>query len=132
MGHIMKYTKKQISAAFESLKKRSENHGLETVGVVITSVSRSGMSRRMRFYAPDFQEITSEIATVEGLPCNENGMRVDGGGMDMIFHVLSNLNYAMARHDHPGLTVQEIQKKVGYSNYYADYVVNADKYRRLG
>lgn len=128
----MKYTKEQISEAFDFLKNRSANHGLETVGVVITSVSRSGMSRRMRFYAPDFQEITGEIATVEGLPCNENGLKVEGCGMDMIFHVLSNLNYAMARHDHPGLTVQEIQEKVGYSNYYTDYMVNANRYRLLG
>jgi hypothetical protein len=74
----------------------------------VQSVSRSGMSRRIRFYAayiddrtkePGIADITWAIARIGGYGMNDRGLRVDGCGMDMCFAVISNFNYLAASHD---------------------------------
>ena len=103
------------------------------VGVIITNVSKSGMSRQMKFYADGFQNVTRAIATItENRYNDKNGtLSVSGCGMDMVFAVLSSLNYKMAQYD-TGKTLQELHKtgECG-ERIYDKYFVNANHYRLL-
>lgn len=75
----------------------------DTVTCVLRSVSRSGMSRRIDFYkfAPaadgkvDKFYLSGLIGTALGWSVNNTGLRVDGCGMDMGFHVVHELGYAL-------------------------------------
>jgi hypothetical protein len=124
----MKTTKEAKQKAYENLK---EIRG-QRIGVVIKSVSRSGMSRRFEFYAEGYKRIGSDIATLLEYPYDyDKGLRADGCGMDMIFSVLSNLNYRMATLD-TGKTIQELltTKECG-ERIYDNYFVDADHYTTL-
>jgi hypothetical protein len=123
----MKYTKEQKQNAYRILKR---NYG-ERFAAIITSVSKSGMSRRIKFYAADFQHVGYYIAVLLDLPWDDcKGLRVDGCGMDMIFDVLSRLNFIMAELD----TTEERQawvdtnpkKMIGH-----DYFTDANHYTLL-
>jgi hypothetical protein len=123
----MKTTEKAKVEAYESLKKY---RGAQ-VGAVIKSVSRSGMARRIEFYAGDMHRITWDISQLLEYPLNDKGMLVTGCGMDMVFSVLSNLNYAMAQRD-TGKTLQELLKtKECGERIYDTYFINANNYRLL-
>lgn len=66
--------------------------------VIIHSVSRSGMTRKMSFFHERTRRnCTREIGQILdwGLD-KEDHLIVGGYGMDMIFHTLSNLSYAMS------------------------------------
>lgn len=78
------------------------------VYVNVTSVSASGMSRRMCVYVilpsnyatcGELVNITADIATACDLPINDHGVRVDGGGMDMRFHLIDTMAHAIGRGD---------------------------------
>ena len=123
----MKAKEKEKIEAYEHLK---QYRGKE-VAVVINSVSRSGMSRRMEFYADGFNRIGYSIAKFLDYPYNDKGIRVDGCGMDMVFHILSNLNYAMAQRD-TGKTIKELLKTGECGKHIYDvYFFNANNYRTL-
>jgi len=58
---------------------------------VVVSVSRSGMSRRIRFYAGsagDTHDLTYEFAKLTGWSLDDRGLLVQGCGMDMVFHTV--------------------------------------------
>lgn len=103
------------------------------VAVNIVKVARSGASRQMKFYIDGFIDITEAVADLTGnsFSCVNGAMTVRGGGMDMVFSVLSNLNYKMAQVD-TGKTIQELLKtgECGV-RIYDNYFVNADKYTTL-
>ena len=123
----MKVSKKDKQEAYELLKQYKG----QKIACCIKSVSRSGMTRRMEFYFPDFRRITWAIATILEWSYNvDKGLSVGGCGMDMIFHTLSTLNYAMCTLDNPGMTYQEKSAKFG-SCYYQDYFINANNYSIL-
>jgi hypothetical protein len=91
----------------------------------ISRVSRSGMSRTMKFFFigknGNLYNVTNIIASITDQNINKNGeLRVSGCGMDMVFHVLSSFNYAMARRE-TGKT----------TNNYDSYYINADKYQLI-
>lgn len=74
----------------------------DTVTCVLRSVSRSGMSRRIDFYkfAADGGAVvklylSGLIGTALGWSCGRDGLRVQGCGMDMGFHVVHELGYAL-------------------------------------
>jgi hypothetical protein len=120
----MKYTKEEQKQAYEVLiKYRGQNFG-----ACIKSVSRSGMCRRIEFYSNDFNRIGYYIARLIEYPYNvdKGGLQVTGCGMDMIFHVLSSLNYTMARLD----GVYDKLKNEG-KRIYDDYFTNAERYTLL-
>lgn len=81
-----------------------------TVYGIVRSVSRSGMSRRIDFYAIDPTDarpvfLTGYISTLLGMPWKDkrDGLSVSGCGMDMIFHVVNNLSMALycpEKYDH--------------------------------
>ena len=135
----MAYTKSEMAQAWETI----EQYRGARVKAEVQSVSRSGMSRRIRFYAatiyrgkPDIDDITWLLARIGGYGMNDSGLRVDGCGMDMCFSVVSNFNYAAASHDlekkDPGLswTTPEGCKALGLpagSRIYDDYFFDANR-----
>lgn len=105
------------------------------VYVNLVSVSASGMSRKMKFYIAidgEIRNVTYPIAGALGYALtNDDCIRVSGGGMDMVFSVLSNLNYTMAQKD-TGKTLEELLKmKECGERIYDRYYVNADHYQLL-
>lgn len=69
-----------------------------TVYTSVTSVARSGMSRRIRVYVVDngeIRSITHLVAAFLGYSSDpDRGMLVRGCGMDMGFHVVYSLSRA--------------------------------------
>jgi hypothetical protein len=124
----MKTTKQEKAQAYQDLLK----YRGQQVAAAVKSVSKSGMSRRIEFYGPDFRRIGGDIANLLEYSYDyTKGMRVDGCGMDMIFSVLSNLNYEMAQRD-TGKTIQELLKtKECGEHIYDTYFVNANNYQTL-
>lgn len=103
-----------MTLAKQSKKSRQEDCKKELLGMlkhgdkiytVLRSVSRSGMSRRMDVYffnsSCEKYFLTSKVADLlEYSYTTENwrksaGMRVDGCGMDMGYHVVESLSYAL-------------------------------------
>lgn len=81
---------------------------LSEVHCLVTTVARSGMSRRIRFFitylgegnvggnlqpVPAIQEITHWVGQVLGNNVNNDGMQITGCGMDMGFAAVHNLSY---------------------------------------
>lgn len=77
-----------------------------TVYATVRTVSRSGMSRRIDLYTiaadenrdggrPWLAYLSRLAAAVLGWPCNDNGVRVDGCGMDMRHHLVEALSFAL-------------------------------------
>jgi hypothetical protein len=97
----------------------------------ITKVSNLGMTRKMRFFSipkgqanEDLINITHLISIIADYKLDKNhDLIVSGCGMDMIFSVLSNFNYAMARFNN-------YQKKEG-ERIYDTYWIDADHYNTL-
>lgn len=68
----------------------------DTVYGIVRHVSRSGMSRRIDFYVIKNNEplfLTGAMAAlgIGTFPRTGQGLRVDGCGMDMVFHCVYNL-----------------------------------------
>lgn len=93
----------EIASAKETL---INNYGLANgarVYVSIDSVSKSGMTRKMRVFAiSDGQlcNITWYVGLALGWPVSDNNynqrvIKVDGTGMDMAFHLVNCLAYAL-------------------------------------
>ncbi len=69
-----------------------------TVYTVLRNVSRSGMSRRIDLYAwvnGEKMYLSGMAAAVMGDRCKGGGIIVSGCGMDMGFHVVYNLAWAL-------------------------------------
>ena len=81
------------------------------VYATVRTVARSGMSRRIDLYAirpgtprhrdghPWLARLSFHAAAVLGWPVNDDGVRVDGGGMDMRHHLVEALSFALFGHD---------------------------------
>lgn len=98
---------------------------------IVNSVSRSGMSRRIEFYVVDNNDIIRigfYISRFLGYKydADKGGLFVSGCGMDMIFSVLSSLNYAMARYEGKYDDLRDKGKRI-YDNYFVD----SNNYGRL-
>ena len=124
----MKHTKEQFQSSLDYLRKF---RGCQVVAK-ISSVSRSGMSRRIQFYCikdNNLVYLTGTIAVILDAPHNDNGILVKGCGMDMIFHTLSNLNYEMARLDTGKNITELLQTKECGERIYDKYFFDANNYR---
>ena len=98
-------TAHRARATREALEVLSDSYhitrGTEIRGVVM-SVARSGMSRRIRFFVADegkVWDVTGYVARAIGEhgenAVNDDGLRVDGCGMDMVFHTVYRLSSVM-------------------------------------
>ena len=97
---MSKASKADRDEAIERLRKYLRPG--DTVTCILRSVSRSGMSRRIDFYklAPNGDTVdkfylSGSIGTALGWSCDNKGLRVAGCGMDMGFHVVHELGYAL-------------------------------------
>jgi hypothetical protein len=90
----MKITKQEKAEALEMLKHYIKPSS--KINIVITSVARSGMSRRMKVYSHNMDlNFTYNIAIVLELPLSDEGVRVGGAGMDMTFWLANALTHAL-------------------------------------
>jgi hypothetical protein len=91
----MKYSKESIDAANKVLRERID-WSIPPIATV-KSVSRSGMSRKIAFSARGLDgndyNVTHQIAVCMGLSMDRDlhAIKIAGGGMDMIFHILYGL-----------------------------------------
>ncbi len=77
---------------------RTHKGDRQTVYCIVGHVSKSGMSRDIRFYVVHNGELVSltwAIATVLGYPIKSEGLRIGGAGMDMRFAVLDHLAHKL-------------------------------------
>lgn len=92
--------------------------------VVIKTVSKSGMMRKMDFYViykNDLVRINGAIEDIADYKLDRNGsVIVSGCGMDMVFSVLSNFNYAIST---------KINKKM--TKNYSTFFFNANNYKLI-
>lgn len=75
-----------------------DRDGRPIVHTIVTHVSRSGMSRRMRLfmvYAGEICEITTRTARALGWRTKDGDLIVEGCGMDMGFHAVYSLACAL-------------------------------------
>lgn len=66
-----------------------------TLTIVVKSVSRSGMCRRMKVCGKDMANLTGWIGELCGLSQNDQGLRVTGAGMDMCFWLADNITRSL-------------------------------------
>lgn len=101
---MSKYTKEEVTNAKAKLVDLLSQTDSDIYGNV-TSVAKSGMSRKIRFYLsmpkdsfrnkPYIWDITWHISRALELPMDDDGLKVSGCGMDMIFHTIDSLGYAL-------------------------------------
>jgi len=118
----------------EAIQRIQAFRGLKIYANVV-HISRSGMTRHIKFYAEKagtLDRITYSIAKIlDYRVAKDDGLIVNGCGMDMIFSVLSNLNYTMAQVD-TGKTIQELlQTKEFGVHIYDKYFFDANSYVML-
>lgn len=99
LKHFLKYRNKQVF-------------------VNITKVSKSGMTRKMRFYVINknhqLERINYEISVIADYKLDLNSdLIVKGCGMDMVFSVLSNFNYAISK-------ILDGKQTKNYATYFFD------------
>ena len=111
-GLTMRYTAEEVKNATEMLKKFCPQG--ETVQCVLRGVSRSGMQRRIDFYVivnqnrgagmrPYLQYISGWMAVLLGMTRQDRGLKVNGCGMDMGFHMVDTLASALYGRDKRGI-----------------------------
>lgn len=89
-----------ILQSIEKVKAMLE--GVDTVYGIVRHVSASGMSRDIDLYIIKDNRpvyLTGYASTILGYPFSvkNGGMKVGGCGMDMVFHCVSSLCYAIDR-----------------------------------
>lgn len=93
----MSYTKKAIQESKNSLTQNYLKPG-DTVYLVLSRVSRSGMSRVIKCLTHDHLNISFDVARASDSPFvagMQGGVRVSGCGMDMGLHLVDTLSYAL-------------------------------------
>ena len=93
-----KHYKKEVQEAFDTLRKMLKPG--DTVHTILDNVSRSGMSRDIRVVVlrdGEAMHPNYSVSVLLGYPRAKrgDGMRVGGCGMDMGFHIVHSLGYAL-------------------------------------
>jgi hypothetical protein len=121
-------TKNELSK--ESLQYFLDNFRHKKIMACVTRVARSGMSRRISFAAinnaGEIERLNFYLSKLLGLNLNDDGLKVSGCGMDMIFHTLTCLNYAIGKIE--GIDIFGIG---GASFSYDKYFIDANNYITL-
>ena len=74
------------------------------LSLIVTHVSRSGMSRTIKVlgsWGGIIHDVSREVARLTGHRWSERGVHVSGCGMDMGFHLMTILGNAWAKHAEP-------------------------------
>jgi hypothetical protein len=105
----------QRANAIQALRDLLDEQPAKNIKGIVTSVSASGMTRRIRFFtvdmtateynretgehfnAPRVIEVTHLIGRILEDNVNDNGLKVTGCGMDMIFHTVYNVSRILYR-----------------------------------
>lgn len=90
---MTKYSKDEVTRAMTTLLGYLKPG--DTVYTSLKSVSRSGMSRRIRCYVArgkDIEDITYYVSRVLGDAINDKGILMSGCGMDMGFALVYGLS----------------------------------------
>lgn len=107
---MTKYTPETVAYAHESVARYAPRHARITA--IVTHVSSSGMSRRIRFFVPaqrtdgtlHIVELTHAFAVITDNKVKEDGngygLNVHGAGMDMRFHIISSVSRALYGYDY--------------------------------
>lgn len=78
--------------------------GKVTVYSLVRKIARTGMSRRIDFFVIEpasghqrsyLRRITYSISKITGWKMNDDGLKVDGGGMDMAWHTVDYLQRSL-------------------------------------
>jgi hypothetical protein len=101
----------------------------DTIYTIVTHVSKSGMSRDIKMYTIKDNEpvyLSGYVARALDLRLSNDGVRVGGCGMDMGYHLVMNLSYAL--HGYEDKNVPEERKGRPFSPskdaYRAGYSLN--------
>jgi hypothetical protein len=97
----MKYPKEDVARAHEYLSSYVAL-GFKRVYANVTHVSKSGMSRRIKFYLiadNSLLNVTRHVARLIGAPQNDAGLRMDGCGMNMAFAAIDHCMSALGVED---------------------------------
>ncbi len=99
---MTKYNKTETKEAFDTLRKWIKPG--DTVHTILDHVSRSGMSRNIRVILLKDSEAlhpNHSVAVLLGMSRAKkgDGIVVGGCGMDMGFHIVHNLGYALFGHE---------------------------------
>ena len=106
----MKYTQESIDYARQTVERYAPKG--TRITAVVSHVSKSGMSRRIRFFVPVqrqdgtlfISELTYAFAILTDNAVKDDGngygVHVSGCGMDMRFHVISSVSRALYRDDY--------------------------------
>jgi hypothetical protein len=91
----MKYTKIETQKATEFLNNNIKVG--DTLYTIETHVTKSGMSRSIRVFDKNKDDITFYVARILGETIDQNngGIKVSGCGMDMGFEIVYRLGYAL-------------------------------------
>lgn len=107
---MAKHTPESIAYAHESVARYAPRD--TRITAVVTHVSKSGMSRRIRFFVPiinnlgepQIVELTHAFAVITDNRVKEDGngygVNVHGAGMDMRFHIISSVSRAQYGYDY--------------------------------
>jgi len=112
------FTKAELAESRKYAKELLSRHltaGMTVIYTHVSSVSSSGMSRRIRCYIaiiddgkPEIMDITYYVSQVCGYSMNDAGMLVKGCGMDMGFAVVYDLsNVLFSGQDRAGYLLQQ-------------------------
>ena len=85
-------TKKELSNESKKYLKSLISEDSKLI-ISIKSVSKSGMSRRMRVYTQNLTDITQDVARLIEASTNDKGLLVTGCGMDMTFWLANTITY---------------------------------------
>jgi hypothetical protein len=97
-----RWTAEEAREARDRLKGYIESDRPDAIYGVVTGVAPSGMSRMIEFYCPCIEEghpsimrVTYLVAKILDLVLTNQGARVHGGGMDMVYDTVDSLSHAL-------------------------------------
>ncbi len=91
----MKSTKKMLEDRAKAIQELREILKDWKIFINMTHVSRSWMMRRMKVYDSTMRNITDLVSTAIAWSQNHQGIKVDGCGMDMTFHLAYVLTHEL-------------------------------------
>jgi len=112
-NEFKEWEQKEALTTIKSLLKGTNKRVIASV----KKVSQSGMSRTISFHIYNKGHLyclNYSISKLVDLPLTDQGVRVSGCGMDMIFHIITCINYK----------AMELDNYKGHVKRYDNYIVS--------